>query len=159
MLPTVDDPSVTAIVRAVVSEVVGEIKADFGPRHDLITQYFDTFERRIDEMEHRLEEIQRGATFTQMLAQDTWAQTHQGAPMPQPPRPLPHAPRPKTIDDACAVPPGEAARVVRLPRYGATVVPEPGTDPEVVWPNFIRSVNTPEGSAREAAGSRRPRRR
>lgn len=146
---------VDAIVRAVASEIVGEIKADFGPRHDRIMRRLDMFKRRIDEVEGRLEEIQRGATFTQMMSQETWAQTHPGVPMPQPPHPGPRAPLPKAITDACAVPPGEPARVVRLPRYGATVVPEPGSDPKVVWPNTIQSMIEGGGHGLHSPGGTR----
>jgi hypothetical protein len=105
-------------------------------------------------------EIQRGATHTQILARETWARTHPDETPPRPPAPLPGAPRPKAIDEACAVSPGEPPRIVRLPRYGATIVPEPGSDPEKVWPDFIASINTPvEGSTRGLRSSSRTRRR
>jgi hypothetical protein len=160
MFSTVDDPRDAAIVDAVV-ERIAEI---FGPRHDDLMQRHDALVRRLDEVETQLVdlgrlsvEIQRGATYTQMLAQNTWAQSAQGTPTPPPPPPRPHAPRPKAIDDACAVAPGESAKVVRLPRYGVVVAPEPGADPDVVWPGVAKSLNT-EGSARGLPRSRRTRR-
>lgn len=158
-----DDPRDDVFIKAIADHVIEEIAAVFGPRHDLIVQRLNSFEQRIDAVEDRLDElgrlgveIQRGATFTQMLSQETWAQTHPGEPMPQPPLPMPKAPRPQAVDEACAVPPGEPAKVVRLPRYGTTLVPEPGSDPATVWLNAIQSMT--EGGGRGVRGSRRTRR-
>lgn len=168
-----DDPRLDLAVSAVTVKVVGELKAAFGPRHDLIQQQMmdlfermDGLERRINTLEDQIKdlghlgiEIQRGSTHTQVLAQHVWSEFMGGTATPAPPPPMPEAPRPKAVDEACAVPPGESPQVVRLPRYGATLVPEPGYDPAVVWPAFIESVNSPEGSSsRGIRGSRRPRR-
>lgn len=130
-----DDPS-GGLAREIAAQIVDQVDLIYAQRLDKII-------RHLDGLEQRIIEIERGATHTQMLAQQTWAQTHPGKPIMQAPRPTPTAPRPKSIDDACAVPPGEPAEAVRLPRYGATVVPEPGSTPELVWASFINSINTP----------------
>lgn len=163
-----DDPRDAAIAKVVAEQVTAHLAAAFGPRHDLIAQRLNLLEERINALEDRIEdlghlgiEIQRGSTHTQMLAQHVWNEFLGGTSTPQPPQPpqpMPQAPRPQSIDDACAVPPGEPPVVVRLPRYGATLVPEPGADPADVWSNTIQSLNTPEGSIRGLRGSRRPRR-
>ena len=163
-----DDPRDAAIAKVVAEQVTAQLAAAFGPRHDLIAQRLNLLEQRIDALEDHLEnlghlgiEIQRGATHTQMLAQHLWSEFMGGTSTPQPPQPpqpMQQAPRPKAIDEACAVPPGEPPKVVRLPRYGATLIPEPGADPKTVWANEIKSLNNnPEGSTRGLRGSRRTR--
>jgi hypothetical protein len=181
----VGDPRDEAIINAVreqADQTFLRIASVFGPKHDRarrdnavlqqrvmeLTDLLARLENRINAVEGQIEqlgnlgiEIQRGATHTQILARETWAQTHPDETPPRTPAPLPGAPRPKAIDEACAVSPGEPPQIVRLPRYGATIVPEPGSDPEKVWPDFIASINTPvEGSGtRGLRSSSRTRRR
>lgn len=135
-----------------------KIAAELLRRHDEnarvnaeLNQRLDAVEKRFNDLELLGSEIQRGTDFIQLLAQGMFNTSADGEPMPQPPRPGPGTPRPKAIDDACAIPIGEPATEVQLPRYGMVLVPEPGSDPEQIW-SHVQSLDA-EGGTR---GVRRP---
>lgn len=149
---------------AFADQIIKRLTEHFDARHDEHTRLNRELNQRLEAVEERLDElgllggeIQRGTDFIQELARGTWGKSTNGQPAPPPPRPEPGTPRPQAIDDACAIPAGEPAQEVRLPRYGMVLVPEPGSDPAAVWAH-LQSSNT-EGSAHGLRGTRRTRRR
>jgi hypothetical protein len=152
----VDDPS----DRAVADEVVRRLGAEFGPKHELIQQdnariqeQITALSKRFTQIEARLDEIEHKTGFNIELARAAAAAN--AARTQEPPVPGAETPRPAAIDRACVA--GVPATVL-VPEFGLELQPEPGSDPEAVWPAAVRAINGEGSGDGGLRGSRRARR-
>lgn len=154
------DPRDDAIIKAVREQadvMYARLAGEFGPKHDLIQQdnallrrHIADLGERFTQLERRIDDIERQTGFNLELAKA--AAANATAETPDPPG-LSLEARPAAIDRACAADPADGPVMVLVPDLGLEVEPEPGSDPEAVWPAAVGAIDA-EGSGRRGRRSR-----
>lgn len=142
-LPTVGNPRDDAIIKA-FEQRIDSLASEFGQRHDLARRDNAEIQQRITELAEnvtrlgrRMDDIERKAGYNLLLDQAKAAAAGAAQTLPVP---KPGTGRPLAVDEACATT-GEP-RMVLLPEFGLEIEPEPGSNPDGVWPTALRAIDT-----------------
>lgn len=171
------DASWAAFVDEVLNSVrteVGELRTEFGPRHDRIIGEFietrrelaenrrqitevrrellnahqerDELRTQLDDAIRRIAELEGRNGFNEGIAEYLGRAFAEGTLPPELFAMLTgNTPRPPSIDRACVGDPSEGAQRVDLPQYGLVTYPTRGSDPEVTW-GSLRALPLGEGT-------------
>lgn len=153
-----EDARDDAIVRAVqerIDEMYTRLASEFGQRHDLnrrdntlIQEQITALNDRFTLLERRIDGLERKAGFNLLLDEARKAARDAAGSKSSP---AAGTSRPVAIDQACAAAPEGEPVMVLVPEFGLEIEPEPGSDPEAVWPAALHAI---EGAAH---GGRRRR--
>lgn len=133
------------IVSRVRTEVVAELRSEFGPRHDRIVAELAETRRELAKATRRLGELEERNSFLEAIAQYLGGKDGSENLLELITAITRETPRPPSIDRACAVDPKYGAQRVDLPQYGLVAYTDPNSPPEVTWGSLQSLPHQGEG--------------